>query len=174
MPMRIAAHSPDKLSCCAISGKDANIESVAGKELIVIEASRADRRLRSIYVNSNPVTSTYRRDHKGDYRCASNEMQAMCRDASNESVDTCIHENLAVGDLSAETIGSYRRSYEPHHSTHAWADLPDDEFLCRIGAAKAGGDGKVHPTSAGLLMFGEEWPNHGERIRYLVKYLFIE
>lgn len=165
-----AAHSPDKLSCCVMSDRDANIEGVDSKELIVIEVPRADRRLRPIYVNGNPVTGTYRRDHKGDYRCASNELQAMYRDASDESVDTRIHENLTVDDLSAETIGSYRRSYELHHSSHAWADLPDEEFLCRIGAAKAGDDGKVHPTSAGLLMFGEEWRIMAEFPHYFLDY----
>lgn len=165
-----AAHSADKLSYCVMSDRDVSIESIEGKELIVIEVPRADRRLRPVYVNGNPVTGTYRRDHKGDYRCASNEMQAMYRDASDESVDTRVHENLTVGDLFAETIGSYRRSYELHHSTHAWADLPDEEFLCRIGAAKVGSDGKVHPTSAGLLMFGEEWRIMAEFPHYFLDY----
>ena len=165
-----AAHSTDKLSCCVMSDKDANIESVDGKELIVVEVPRADRHLRPIYMNGNPVTGTHRRDHKGDYRCATNEIQAMYRDASDESIDTRIHENLTVDDLFAETIGSYRRSYELHHSGHAWADLPDEEFLCRIGAAKAGSDGKVHPTSAGLLMFGEEWRIMAEFPHYFLDY----
>ncbi len=165
-----AAHSTDKLSYYAMSDRDASIESTDGKDLILIEVPRADRRLRPIYVNGNPVTGTYRRDHKGDYRCASNEIQAMYRDASDESVDTRIHENLTVDDLYAETIGSYRRSCELHHSAHAWADLPDDEFLCRTGAAKVGSDGKVHPTSAGLLMFGEEWRIMAEFPHYFLDY----
>lgn len=165
-----AAHSPDKLSCCVMSDRDVNIESVEGKELIVIEVPRADRCLRPVYINGNPVTGTYRRDHKGDYRCASNEIQAMYRDASDESVDTRIHENLTTDDLSAETIGSYRRSYELHHSTHAWNDLPDEEFLCRIGAAKADRGGAIHPTSAGLLMFGEEWRIMAEFPHYFLDY----
>lgn len=166
-----AAHSPDKLSCCVMSDRDARIEHVDGKELIVIEVPRADRHLRPVYVNGNPVTGTYRRDHKGDYRCAQNEIQAMYRDASDESADTRVHENLTVDDLSAETIGSYRKSYELHHSAHAWVDLPDEEFLCRIGAAKkVGSDGKTHPTSAGLLMFGEEWRIMAEFPHYFLDY----
>ncbi|QWT17548.1 putative DNA binding domain-containing protein [Collinsella sp. zg1085] len=164
------AHNIDKLSCCVISDRNTRIESVDDKELIVIEVSRADRRMRPVYVNGNPITGTYRRDHKGDYRCAQNEIQAMYRDASDESVDTRVHENLTVDDLSAETIGSYRRSYELHHSSHAWADLPNEEFLCRIGAAKVGDNGKVHPTSAGLLMFGEEWRIMAEFPHYFLDY----
>ena len=37
------------------------------------------------------------------------------------------------------------------------SNLPDDEYLERIGAAGFGEDGKLHPTTAGLLMFGEEY-----------------
>ncbi len=55
-----AAHSTDKLSSCVMSDRDANIESVESKELIAIEVPCADRRLRSIYVNGNPITGTYR------------------------------------------------------------------------------------------------------------------
>jgi len=165
-----AVHSADKLSCCIMTDKDARIECVDGKELIIVEVPRADRRLRPVYVNGNPITGTYRRDHKGDYHCAANELQAMYRDASDESVDTRIHENLTVGDLSSETVGLYRRSYELHHDAHAWLDLSDEEFLCRIGAAKAGSDGVIHPTSAGLLMFGEEWRIMAEFPHYFLDY----
>ena len=36
-----------------------------------------------------------------------------------------------------------------------WNDLPDEEFLVRIRAAKRGEDGKVHPNLAGLVCFAE-------------------
>ena len=42
-----------------------------------------------------------------------------------------------------------------NHISHN--NLPDDEYLERIGAAGFGEDGKLHPTTAGLLMFGEVW-----------------
>ena len=35
--------------------------------------------------------------------------------------------------------------------------LPDEQYLERIGAAGLGRDGVLHPTGAGLLMFGEEY-----------------
>lgn len=94
----------------------------------------------------------------------------MVRDSSDESVDSLVHENLTVGDLSAETVKSYRMSYELHHEGHAWTELPDEEFLCRIGAAKQGSDGSAHPTSAGLLMFGEEWVISSEFPHYFLDY----
>lgn len=42
-------------------------------------------------------------------------------------------------------------------AAHPWMNLDDDQYLLKIGAAKLGKDGKLHPTGAGLLMFGEEY-----------------
>lgn len=164
------AHNPGKLSPCTLSDGDARIESVGGKDVIVIEVPRADRRQRPVHINGSLFSGTYRRDHKGDYRCAEGEVRAMVRDSSDESVDSLVHENLTVGDLSAETVRSYRMSYELHHEGHAWTELPDEDFLCRIGAAKRGSDGSAHPTSAGLLMFGEEWVISSEFPHYFLDY----
>ena len=94
----------------------------------------------------------------------------MYRDASEESIDSQIRENLSVDDLSAESIASYRTSYGIHHDSHAWTELPTDEFLCRIGAAKIGAGGAIHPTSAGLLMFGEEWRIMAEFPHFFLDY----
>ena len=165
-----AAHSADKLSPCVLANKDVRIENVEGKDVLVIEVPRTRRQQRPVYINGNPVRGTDRRDHTGDYLCGMSEIEAMYRDASNESVDLRLHENLVVGDLSAETVDSYRRSYDLHHESSAWRELSDEEFLCRIGAARMGEDGKVHPTSAGLLMFGEEWLIMGEFPHYFLDY----
>jgi len=40
---------------------------------------------------------------------------------------------------------------------HVWEGLDDDQFLMRLGATGIGNDGRVHPTAAGLLMFGYEY-----------------
>ncbi len=165
-----AAHSSDKLSPCVLADKDVRIESVDGKDVLVIEVPRAKRQQRPVYVNGNPVRGTYRRDHTGDYSCGMNEIEAMYRDASNESADLRLHEGLSVADLSAETVDSYRRRYDLYHEGSAWKDLSDEEFLCRIGAARIGEDGEAHPTSAGLLMFGEEWRIMGEFPHYFLDY----
>lgn len=137
-----AAHSSDKLSPCVLADKDVRIERVDGKDVLVIEVPRAKRQQRPVYVNGNPVRGTYRRDHEG----------------------------LSVVNQSAETAGSYRRRYDLYHEGSAWKDLSDEEFLCRIGAARIGEDGKAHPTSAGLLMFGEEWRIMGEFPHYFLDY----
>lgn len=49
-------------------------------------------------------------------------------------------------------------------------NLPDEEYLERIGAAGYGEDGKLHPTTAGLLMFGEEYHIVREFPEYFLDY----
>lgn len=49
--------------------------------------------------------------------------------------------------------------------------VSDDEYLERIGAAKISKeDGKLHPTAAGLLMFGEEYKILYEFPEYFLDY----
>ncbi len=53
---------------------------------------------------------------------------------------------------------------------HVWENLDDDEFLLKLGATGIGEDGKVHPTSAGLLMFGYEYEILREYPNYFLDY----
>lgn len=39
---------------------------------------------------------------------------------------------------------------------HVWEELEDSDFLDRLGAIGKSAGGTMHPTAAGLLMFGFE------------------
>ncbi|WP_294441098.1 RNA-binding domain-containing protein [uncultured Slackia sp.] len=164
------AHNPGKLSPCVLSSDDARVEEVDGKEVVVIEVPRARRQLRPVHINGNPKTGTYRRDHAGDYLCGVDEVAAMYRDAADEPLDAAVLDDVAMDAFYGETVRTYRRSYDFHHSRSAWSKLDDEEFLCRIGAAGRGRDGELHPTKAGLLMFGEEWLIQPEFPHYFLDY----
>ncbi|MBQ9044035.1 MAG: DUF977 family protein [Eggerthellaceae bacterium] len=110
-----------------------------------------------MYEGRDPFKGTYRRRFTGDYHCSREEVAAMLRDSSEKSLDLELSEHSKLSDLDAETIHSYRTAYNINHSGGAWTTLPDDQFLCRIGAADELEDGTVVPTRAGVLMFGQEW-----------------
>ena len=164
------AHNPGKLSPCVLSGDDARVEEVGGKEIVVVEVPRARRQLRPVHVNGNPKTGTYRRDHSGDYLCSLDEVAAMYRDAEDEPLDAAVLDEVGMDALCEETVRTYRRSYDLYRSRNAWSKLDDEGFLCRIGAAGRGRDGELHPTKAGLLMFGEEWLIQPEFPNYFLDY----
>lgn len=164
------AHNPGKLSPCVLSCDDARVEEADGKEIIVIEVPRARRQLRPVHINGNPKTGTYRRDHAGDYRCDVDEVAAMYRDAADEPLDTAVLDDVDMDALCGETVRTYRRSYDLYHGRSVWSKLDNGDFLRRIGAVGKGCDGELHPTKAGLLMFGEEWRIQPEFPHYFLDY----
>lgn len=92
------------------------------------------------------------------------------RDAAEESQGAKALPNVRIDELNRETIRSYRMRYENRHEGHPWNDLPSSEFLRCIGAAAETDDGTLHPTGAGLLMFGNDWRIHEEFPEYFLDY----
>ena len=87
-------------------------------------------------------------------------------------IDGDVHGARIIFDseLNRESINSYRTWFETKHFDHAWAKLPMDEFLVVIGAARKLDDGTIHPTRAGLLMFGKEYRIEYEYPSYFLDY----
>jgi predicted HTH transcriptional regulator len=56
------------------------------------------------------------------------------------------------------------------HLNHVWERLDDDDFLLKLGAVGRGEDEKLHPTAAGLLMFGFEYEITREYPHYFLDY----
>ena len=59
------------------------------------------------------------------------------------------------------------RTYRPGH---VWEELEDNEFLYRLGGIGRDEDGHMHPTAAGLLMFGYEYEIVKEFPSYFLDY----
>ena len=81
----------------------------------------------------------------------------MLRDAADETEDMKIVEQFDISAIDTESLKGFRNHHKSYRPEHVFNNLPDDEYLERIGAAGFGEDGKLHPTTAGLLMFGEEY-----------------
>ena len=126
-----------------------------GRDVVVIEVPRADRQDRPVYIGKDMFSGTFRRNGEGDYHCPRESVKAMVRDACVETADACLLDELTIEDLCSKTIRSYRNRFKSKKPEHVWNDLPDEEFLVRIRAARRGEDGKVHPNIAGLVCFAE-------------------
>ena len=152
-----AALSDDKLSARILSNRDALIEEVDGKQIIVIRIPWADRRLRPIYINGDLFGGTYRRVHTGDHLCSREEVLSMVRDSDSSSQDMMIAEHAEMAWIDKDTVTRYRRRFDSRNPDHVWSEMDDDEFLLALGAARREG-GILKPTRAGLLMFGlDRW-----------------
>ena len=143
----------------------------ASARAVVITVPQVESSLRPVYVGENPFTGSYRRNGEGDYRCTAEEVRAMVRDAGAGASDRKVLAHVGLDTLCDETIRAYRNEMHVVRPGHVWGQLGAEEFLMRIGAVgRAAEDGEVHPTRAGLLMFGQAWAIADEYPSYFMEY----
>lgn len=95
----------------------------------------------------------------------------MLRDQSERGADEKILPDMDMNALNNESIKNFRTRHQAVNPNHVWHKLNDEDYLERIGAAKVSIDDKqMHPTVAGLLMFGEEYKIRYEFPEYFLDY----
>ena len=150
-----AVNNAEKISANVLFNESVYPVEVDGKQLGVVEVPRAERTVRPVFVGADVFKGTYRRNGEGDYHCSRETVEGMIRDKCAETADNCVLDELAIADLDADSIRRYRMYFSQLRPGHVWSGLADDGFLMKIGAAVRGRDGKVHPTLAGLVCFGD-------------------
>ena len=150
-----AVNNPDKVSDNVLSNKRIYSLVIDGKELVVAEVPRADRRVKPVYVGSDVFRGTYRRNGEGDYHCSREAVGAMIRDKCKETADNCLLEDMTIADLDQDSVRRYRMMFSQRKPDHAWNKITDEQFLCKIGAAKKDEGGIIRPMLSGLLCFGD-------------------
>ncbi|MDR3283092.1 MAG: hypothetical protein LBS92_05755 [Candidatus Methanoplasma sp.] len=84
------------------------------------------------------------------------EIKETITDSGQYTSDEPVLEDIGMDSIDSATLRSYRESLRACKGGHPWVKLQDEDFLEVIGAAGQGRDGILHPTRAGLLMFGKE------------------
>ena len=162
-------NNPQKVSINILSSKDVFVQEVNGNHIVVIYVPRADRGYRPVYLDGNPL-NCYRRNGEGDYKCDSETLHAMYRDASVKTQDMLVLSEMGLSVFNLDSVHGYRQRMKYSRPGHVWEQLDDEEFLMRLGAIGIGEDGKKHPTAAGLLMFGNEYDIVREYNNYFLDY----
>ena len=160
-----------KVSVNLLVDEDVDAYEVNGDAVLAIHVPRARREDKPVYIDDNMMRGTFRRNGEGDYHCTRAEIKAMLRDQTEETSDMKVLSDMEISDLDIETIHAYRNRHAAYRAEHVWEGLTDEEYLERIGAAKwVKGDKELHPTAAGLLMFGEEYRILYEYPEYFLDY----
>jgi len=107
-----AALSEDKISARFMKDSDATLETVEGKDIIVIRVPWVDRHMRPIFINDSIFGGTFRRTHAGDHQCKREEVLSMLRDSDTSSQDAAIAESARVEFINRETVAAYRRRFD--------------------------------------------------------------
>ena len=151
-------HNPNKVNINLLSESDVETYEIGEDIIIVIEVPMAKRSQKPVYINNDMFNQTYRRTYSGDYKCTRLQVKAMLRDQTENTVDMDVLTDAEMSDLNDETIQGYRNRHRTLKAGHPFERLDDCEYLRSIGAAAISGEDKqLHPTAAGMLMFGDEF-----------------
>ncbi len=144
-----------QVSVNLLSRDDIHIEESGENRIVVIEVPRADRRDRPVYLGPSPFLGSYRRSGEGDYRCSREEVLGMLRDQADQSQDRKVIADIELTDLNKDSIIRFHAALSGVSSDELLIRMDLPEFLRELGAAASASNGVLHPTAAGLLMFGQ-------------------
>lgn len=163
-------NNSQKVSNNILVDKDVYVDEYDGYPILVIKIRRANRFEKPVYINNNLYNGTYRRNHEGDYHCTKSEVDLMIIDSKNQTNDKTCLEEFTLEDFNLESISSYKQMLKASNPSHVFLTMPDEQFYLNLGIAKKGADGQLHPTRAGLLMFGKEYRITDEFSHYFLDY----
>ena len=141
---------------------DKNVETYSEPEsgdiILIISVPAASRDQKPIYIDGDMFKGTFRRNWEGDYRCSTQEVRAMLRDEHEITMDMKVLDECPLSYIDKQSVGRYRNRHKAYRPGHPWNNLDYEDYIEQIGAAAISKeDGELHPTAAGLLMFGEEY-----------------
>ena len=147
----------NKISKNILLNHHVQVVEVEDKKILKIDIPAADRHDKPVYIGTDPMKGTYKRDYEGDFLCTEEAVRAMFADQRDVSGDVEVLDEFGLDVLNQDTIKGYRIVFEQLHSGHPWNALENDEFLMKLRAAAKNKMGKLSPTIAGLLFFGEAY-----------------
>ena len=153
-------NNPKKVNINLLSEDDVQTYEVGENNdvIMVIYVPMAKREQKPVYINNDVFNGTFRRNFEGDYHCTRLQVKTMLRDQTERTMDMEVLDKVPMEDLNYDTIHGYRNSHRSLKEGHPFERLSDHEYLRSIGAATiSGDDGELHPTAAGMLMFGDEY-----------------
>ena len=163
-------NDPRRVSINILGSEDVQVREIEGKRIIVINVPRAERDEKPVYINGDPVSGSYRRNGEGDYRCTYDEVQAMLRDSLARTPDMAVLTEMDQSVFDSGSIRSYRSRLRAVSPDHGLCALENQDFLLKLGATGRDSSGRIHPTAAGLLIFGREHEILREFPAYFLEY----
>ena len=140
-----------------LSDADVSVFSIEDCEVLAIRIPRASRRQRPVFLNQNPLTGTYRRNHEGDYHCSEDEVGRMLADKSEQPADSEILDGFGLDDLDPASLTQYRNRFSARTPQHPWLSEDVQGLLIKLGGWRTDRQsGQSGLTIAGLLMFGKD------------------
>ena len=147
-----------KISINLLRESDIETYEHNGDIIMVVHVPAARREQKPVYINDDMFGGTFRRNFEGDYHCTRIQVKTMLRDQADDTIDMSVLDNISMDVFNMDSVHGYRNNFASLKDSHPFVRLDDPEFLRSISAAGVSdNDKELHPTAAGLLMFGNEY-----------------
>ena len=157
-------NNPQKVSCNLLSTKNVRPFDAGGATLLFITVPRASRKDKPVYVGSNPLTGTYRRQNDGDYRCPPEVVQRMLAEKMSDTLDARIWNHYSLEDVDTGTLAAYRRMFANRTPVHPFNEMSNLLRMGVSGLEKTGIPGRFQPF-ANLSRLADDIPSSRRRSR---------
>ena len=120
-------NNPQKVSINLLTEECVKIETIDGKQVIVITIPQASRKQRPVYLHGNPMNgNTYIRLHEGDRPCDDERVKRMMGEQVHDVCDQTICTGFTLDDLDSESIKVYRNLMPMNHTVLEMTWKSDD------------------------------------------------
>ncbi|KAB7624107.1 ATP-binding protein [Alkalilimnicola sp. S0819] len=132
----------------------ARAEVLEGRTVIVVDVPEADPASRPVHFAKSPLPrSAWRRGPSGDYRCNQDDVAALFLGRAGQSHDASVMPGAGLDDLDPDALEHYRDARRAVSPGAEELNFSDEELLEALGAV-ARKSNRLHPTVAGVLLFG--------------------
>jgi len=149
-------NNQNKVSVNLLQNQDIKSHQFNDKTVIWVHVPQASRKQRPVYIGTNPLQGTYKRQNEGDYKCPPELVKQMLGEQTNDTRDAVILDHFTFDDIEKESFRIYRQQFSNRKPDHPFNECEDQEFLRQIGGwARDRQTGTEGLTLAGILMFGK-------------------
>ncbi|WP_079475580.1 RNA-binding domain-containing protein [Marinococcus halophilus] len=146
----------DKVSIDLINEDDVIIDKASDEKFIItINIPEAHFKSKPVHLNKQ-LGESYIRTHEGDYKCSTEQLRNLIRNAHENMDDQLLNKFTIEDDLDEDTIENYKRKLQKGDSTSHYDIKNNLEFLKEVGAIRKNREnGENQLTFGALLFFGK-------------------
>ena len=104
-----------------------------GNRIVIIEIPRTDRRDKPIYIGTNPLTGSYRRNGEGDYHCTPGD-KTISISMSKANTRKKIIDYLSVNNICKASDISRLLDLKPSRTRYYLSEMVEEKILISEGA----------------------------------------
>ncbi len=114
-----------KVSMNLLSDADVREIVIEGKTILAVQVPAATRKQKPVFLNGQPLGSTYRRLNDGDRHCDDETVKRMLAEQVDDCRDVRILKGFGLKDLDQDSLHAYRNAFAAHRPDHPWVAEAD-------------------------------------------------